>query len=140
LDARRKLIAAHQTPAKTPAEAARKIAQAKDTLAKAERDSRTPPNTQYIPRGIGVYPATSSGRRLALARWITDTHNPLTARVAMNHIWLRHFGKAIVPSVFDFGRNGQPASHPALLDWLADEFMRNGWSMKAMHRLIVLCN
>ncbi|TMQ31638.1 MAG: DUF1553 domain-containing protein, partial [Planctomycetota bacterium] len=63
---------------------------------------------------------------------------PLTARVAMNHVWLRHFGKPIVPSVFDFGRNGQPASHPALLDWLASEFMDRDWSMKSMHRLIVL--
>src|SRR5439155_8507949 len=63
--------------------------------------------------------------------------NPLTARVAVNHIWLRHFGQALVPSVFDFGRNGQPPTHPALLDWLAAEFMERGWSMKALHRLIV---
>jgi hypothetical protein len=55
----------------------------------------------------------------------------------MNHIWLRHFGKGIVPTEFDFGRNGQPPTHPALLDWLADEFMAHGWSMKHMHRLIV---
>jgi hypothetical protein len=72
-----------------------------------------------------------------LARWIADRQNPLTARVAMNHIWLRHFGKALVPTVFDFGRNGQPPSHPALLDWLAAEFMSQNWSMKAMHRLLV---
>ena len=76
-------------------------------------------------------------RRLAFARWIADRANPLTARVAVNHIWLRHFGQAIVPSVFDFGRNGRPPSHPALLDWLAAEFMDRGWSMKHMHRLIV---
>ncbi len=87
-----------------------------------------------------VYPKTSSGRRLALARWIADKSNPLTARVAMNQVWMRHFGRPLVPTVFDFGRNGQPPSHPALLDWLADEFMRRGWSMKEMHRLIVLSN
>src|SRR2546428_303049 len=78
------------------------------------------------------YPAISTGRRLALARWIADKDNPLTARVAMNHLWLRHFGKPLVPTVFDFGRNGQPPSHPALLDWLAAEFMKQNWSTKAM--------
>jgi len=108
------------------------------TLADAEQDMRKPPTTNYTRRKLISYPPTSSGRRLGLARWLTDRANPLSARVAMNHIWLRHFGKAIVPSVFDFGRNGQPATHPALLDWLADEFMRSGWSMKSMHRLIVL--
>jgi hypothetical protein len=56
----------------------------------------------------------------------------------MNHLWLRHFGKALVPSVFDFGRNGQPPTHPAVLDWLAAEFMERQWSMKAMHRLLAI--
>jgi hypothetical protein len=87
-----------------------------------------------------MYPATSTGRRLAFARWLTDRSNPLAARVAMNHIWMRHFGQAIVSSVSDFGRNGRPPSHPALLDWLATEFMERGWSMKQMHRLIVTSN
>jgi hypothetical protein len=58
----------------------------------------------------------------------------------VNHVWLRHFGQAIVPSVFDFGRNGRRPSHPALLDWLAVEFMEHGWSMKHLHRLIVTSN
>jgi hypothetical protein len=58
----------------------------------------------------------------------------------MNHIWLRHFGQAIVPSVFDFGQNGRRPSHPALLDWLAAEFMDRNWSMKAIHRLLVTSN
>ncbi|MBL8290756.1 MAG: PSD1 domain-containing protein [Bryobacterales bacterium] len=87
-----------------------------------------------------VYPTKSTGRRTALARWIGSPENPLTARVAVNHIWLRHFGAALVPTVFDFGRNGKPPSHPELLDWLATEFMRSGWSMKAIHRLIVTSN
>lgn len=84
-----------------------------------------------------LYPATSTGRRLALARWIAWRENPLTARVAMNHIWMRHFGEPLVATVFDFGLNGKPPTHPELLDWLAVEFMDRGWSMKAMHRLIV---
>ena len=70
-----------------------------------------------------VYPTTSTGRRLALARWIADRNNPLTARVAINHIWMRHFGSPLVPTVFDFGLNGKPPTHPALLDWLAVELM-----------------
>jgi hypothetical protein len=89
-----------------------------------------------VPPGM-IFPSTSSGRRLALARWITDRENPLAARVLVNHVWLRHFGKALVPTEFDFGRNGQPPSHPALVDWLAAEFMERGWGMKALHRLIV---
>ncbi len=83
------------------------------------------------------FPATSTGRRSALARWMTDRRNPLTARVAVNHIWARHFGKPLVPTVFDFGRKGTPPTHPELLDWLAVEFMESGWSMKHLHRLLV---
>ena len=79
----------------------------------------------------------STGRRTALARWITDRQNPLAARVAVNHIWLRHMGSPLVATVFDFGRNGKSPTHPELLDWLAAEFVDNGWSMKHLHRLIV---
>lgn len=84
-----------------------------------------------------VYPAQSSGRRTAFARWLTSAENPLTARVAMNHIWLRHFGKPIVRTVTNFGRNGAKPVNQALLDWLAVEFMESNWSMKHMHRLLV---
>src|ERR671920_1717368 len=84
--------------------------------------------------------ATSTGRRLALARWIADRKNPLTARVAVNHIWLRHFGSPLVPTVFDFGLNGKRPTHPELLDWLAVELMDSGWQMKSLHRLIVTSN
>jgi hypothetical protein len=84
------------------------------------------------------FPATSTGRRAALANWIADRRHPLTARVAVNHIWNRHFGQALVPTVFDFGRKGTPPTHPELLDWLAVEFMEHGWSMKHIHKLIVL--
>src|SRR4029079_16404369 len=81
-----------------------------------------------------------SGRRTALAKWITATDNPLTARVAVNHVWMRHFGTPLVPTVFDFGRKGTPPTHPELLDWLAVEFRDSGWSMKHLHRLIVTSN
>jgi hypothetical protein len=83
------------------------------------------------------FPAQSTGRRTALANWITDARNPLTARVAVNHIWTRHFGRPLVDPVFDFGRNGSLPTHPELLDWLAVEFIESGWSMKHIHKLIV---
>ena len=94
------------------------------------------PTEGYTPIGA-KYPVTSSGRRLALAQWIASKDNPLTARVAMNHIWLRHFGKPLVPTVFNFGKSGKPPTHPELLDWLASEFMERNWDMKAMHRLLM---
>jgi len=84
-----------------------------------------------------MYPVQSTGRRLALARWIAGRTNPLTARVAVNQIWMRHFGEPLVSTVFDFGMNGQPPSHPELLDWLAVEFMESGWSIKHLHRLML---
>jgi hypothetical protein len=83
------------------------------------------------------FPTTSTGRRSALARWMTDARNPLTARVAVNHVWARHFGRPLVATVFDFGRKGARPTHPELLDWLAVEFIESGWSMKHLHRLIV---
>ena len=83
------------------------------------------------------FPAISTGRRSALAKWIADKRNPLTARVLVNHVWARHFGRPLVATVFDFGRKGATPSHPELLDWLACEFMDSGWSMKHLHRMIV---
>ncbi|MFO0975085.1 MAG: PSD1 and planctomycete cytochrome C domain-containing protein [Planctomycetaceae bacterium] len=84
------------------------------------------------------FPRTSTGRRTAFARWMTDHRNPLTARVAVNHIWARHFGRGLVSTVFDFGRKGAAPSHPELLDWLAVDLMEHNWSMKRLHRMIVL--
>ena len=79
----------------------------------------------------------TSGRRLALAQWITAKDNPLTARVWVNRVWHHHFGRGIVASLDNFGVVGDRPSHPELLDWLAVEFMENGWSTKDLHRLIM---
>lgn len=83
-----------------------------------------PPNTQ------------GSGRR-ELAEWLTHPDHPLTARVMVNRIWQHHFGQGLVKSPNDFGRRGRPPTHPALLDYLASRFVQSGWSVKAMHRLIM---
>jgi cytochrome c553 len=91
------------------------------------------PPIQIIP-----FAATAStGRRTALGRWMTDRSNPLTARVAVNHMWAWHFGRPLVDSVADFGKRTPAPAAQALLDWLASEFMDKGWSMKAINRLIV---
>jgi hypothetical protein len=81
--------------------------------------------------------AKTSGR-LQLADWIVSKDNPITARVMVNRIWHYHFGRGIVPTPNDFGRQGKPPTHPALLDWLASRFIESGWSIKSMHRLIML--
>jgi hypothetical protein len=79
----------------------------------------------------------STGRRSALAAWIASPDNPLTARVMVNRLWQHHFGRGIVPTSSDFGAAGERPTHPELLDWLATEFIRRGWSIKQMQRLIV---
>jgi hypothetical protein len=81
--------------------------------------------------------AKTTGRRSALALWLTRPDHPLTARVMVNRLWQHHFGKGIVASPGDFGVMGEPPTHPELLDWLAREFVRRDWSLKAMHRLMV---
>jgi len=117
------------TKAETALTAAKKAVT--DTEAALTEDSTD--YTAFSP----VYPRESTGRRKALAEWIASPQNPLTARVAVNHIWARHFHEPLVASVNDFGRAGKPPTHPELLDWLAAEFMASGWSMKHLHRLIV---
>jgi hypothetical protein len=121
-----------------------KAEKAQAALARASVELSAEPGTSFTPRKAEDYPETSTGRRLAFARWVVDPKNPLTARVAVNHIWARHFAQGLVPSVDDFGANGRPATHPALVDWLASELMtpstgsgQGGWGMKHVHRLIV---
>lgn len=110
--------------------------------AHAEGDEVQPgfPEVLGAPEPVFAAPsaaARSSGRRKALADWLTRRDNPLTARVMVNRIWQQHFGKGIVHSASDFGMTGDKPTHPELLNWLASEFVDRGWSMKAMHRLIM---
>jgi mono/diheme cytochrome c family protein len=90
-----------------------------------------------VPAMLPPLPANQPHNRLALARWLVSPENPLTARVVMNRTWGQYFGDGIVKTVADFGIMGDKPTNPQLLDWLATEFMRQHWSMKAMHRLIV---
>ncbi|WP_417750284.1 PSD1 and planctomycete cytochrome C domain-containing protein [Rosistilla oblonga] len=119
------------------APSAEKLEAAKSKLAAAEAKLNDPANRDYEPLGP-QFPRTSTGRRSALANWIVDPQNPRTARVAANHLWGRHFGQPLVATTENFGLNGRKPSHPQLLDWLADELIRNDWKMKPLHRQIVL--
>ncbi len=82
-------------------------------------------------------PTDIEGRRTALARWIVSPENPLTARVMVNRVWASHFGRGIAGNPNNFGASGMKPTHPALLDWLAVEFLRSGWSVKQLHRVIM---
>jgi hypothetical protein len=125
---------------------------AKTAIVAATKAAENPGDAYTIPRGAlktkennletdasraKPFPTTSSGRRTALAKWITDRQNPLAARVAVNHLWARHFGKPLVATVFNFGRKGATPTHPELLDWLAVELMEHDWSLKHLHGLMV---
>ena len=95
--------------------------------------TRGDPPTAHPPSNGHV----TTGRRRALAEWIISENHPLTARVMVNRIWQHHFGRGLVSTANNFGRMGQRPTHPELLDWLAGEFVRSGWSLKHMHRLMM---
>ncbi len=126
-----------------------------DTLAQTIAESDEPRETRLFERGDFLRPAEVVHRatpvllpplkargelpdRLDLARWLVDPANPLTARVAVNRIWQQYFGRGLVFTEDDFGLAGDQPSHPELLDWLAGEFVAGGWSMKRLHKLIVM--
>jgi Protein of unknown function (DUF1553)/Protein of unknown function (DUF1549) len=91
------------------------------------------------PRPADVKPGPkTTGRRSSLARWMASKDNPLTARVLVNRLWQQHFGRGIVATTSDFGLRGEPPTHPDLLDWLATEFVAQGWSIKQMHKRMLL--
>lgn len=105
------------------------------------RGEFTQPKEQVQPGTLSAlhpFPPTVPKNRLGLARWLVSPENPLTARVVMNRTWAAFFGQGIVRTLDDFGYQGAPPSHPELLDWLALEFIRQGWSIKHMHKLIVM--
>jgi len=136
----------------TKKKAEKTVADAKAARAKANEACKKPGDGYYLirasqkalegpdeksPSRFAPYPKESTGRRTALARWIIDSKNPLTARVAVNHICMRHFGQPIVDSVTDFGRRAPRPAQLKLLDWLAVDLMEHKWSMKRLHRLLV---
>jgi hypothetical protein len=90
-----------------------------------------------VPSALGSLPKDAMPNRLGLAEWLVSDDNPLTARVTVNHFWETLFGHGLVETSEDFGTQGDPPTHPELLDWLATEFMQNGWSMKKIQRLMV---
>ena len=94
--------------------------------------------TPGIPAVLGRLAGTGRGNRLSLARWMAEPTNPLTARVAVNRYWQTYFGRGLVETPENFGVQGRRPSHPQLLDWLATEFVRTGWNVQAMQKLIVM--
>jgi hypothetical protein len=134
---------------RAPAPAAHVLAVADDVVTNLPvmiRGSHLRPAGEWVPRGFpgltGPLPVSEPGTqqsgRLELARWVTHPMNPLTPRVMVNRVWQAHFGEGLVRTPDNFGLRGETPTHPELLDWLASEFLASGWSLKHLHRLIVL--
>lgn len=107
-------------------------------LARGAYDARGEEVSPATPRDIFPFPSDLPANRLGLAMWMVDERNPLTARVAVNRVWQQFFGQGLVATPEDFGGQGQPPSHPQLLDWLARHYIESGWDTKALCRLIAL--
>ncbi len=129
-----KAVLAKATAEMKTAEKQRIDVQKKFELAKGKLENGS---AQYEAVGT-LYPKTSSGRRLAFARWIADRQNPLAARVLVNHVWMRHFDAPLVERTFDFGLRSEKPRHSKLLDWLAVQFMEDDWSLKKLHKRIIM--
>lgn len=96
------------------------------------------PADEVTPGALSTLPPLKGSSRLDLAKWLVSQNNPLTPRVTVNHFWTRLFGEGLVHTVADFGVRGEPPTHPELLDWLADEFMKQGWSRKKILKTIMM--
>jgi hypothetical protein len=107
-------------------------------LKRGEYDQHGPPVTRATPAFLPPVPADAPKNRLGLAEWLMRPEHPLTSRVAVNRLWLQFFGTGLVKTAEDFGSQGEPPSHPELLDWLAVEFRESGWDVKRLIRQIVL--
>ena len=107
-------------------------------LNRGEYDKPGEKVTATVPSVLPPLPASQKKDRLALARWLVDPANPLTARVTVNRIWQMYFGTGLVKTAEDFGTRGEPPTHPRLLDWLATKFIRSGWDLKALHKTILM--
>ncbi|MBM4022513.1 MAG: DUF1549 domain-containing protein [Planctomycetes bacterium] len=143
-DARRRAVAARDTHlAKKVPERFAYAVREREAIANARimlRGDPEKPGAEVPRKNLDLFGGQiverGSGRR-ELATWLCRAEHPLTARVMTNRIWQGHFGRGVVGTANDFGTHGMPPTHPQLLDWLADEFARQGWSIKALHRLIV---
>ena len=107
-------------------------------LNRGEYDKPGEKVTANVPSVLPPLPASQKKDRLALARWLVDPANPLTARVTVNRLWQMYFGAGLVKTAENFGTRGEPPTHPQLLDWLATEFVRTGWDLKALHKTILM--
>ena len=107
-------------------------------LARGAYDAPTEPVDPDTPDALPPFPAAQPKNRLGLARWLTNPQHPLTARVAVNQLWQLCFGEGLVRTTEDFGSQGEVPTHPALLDWLASDFVGHGWDVKRLMKQIVL--